>query len=70
MLVLSRKLNEAIHIDGSIIVKVVKVQGNRVYLGIDAPEEIPVLRGEIAKQKEQEAALAKEYADYSYTGGI
>ena len=47
MLVLSRKLNESIRIDDLITVKVVKVQGNRVYLGIEAPSDITILRAEI-----------------------
>ena len=47
MLVLSRKLGEEIVIAGSIRVKVVGIQGNRVKLGVDAPEEVTVHRQEI-----------------------
>lgn len=47
MLVLSRKLNEAIVIDGRVTVTVVAVKGNRVKLGIEAPAEIGVHRREI-----------------------
>lgn len=46
MLVLSRKLNETIVINDSITVKVVNLSGNRVGLGIDAPNDIPIERGE------------------------
>lgn len=49
MLVLTRKLNESIIIDGNITVTVVEVRGNRVKLGIVAPVEVPVMREEIAK---------------------
>ena len=47
MLVLSRKINENIVIDGRIIVKVVRTEGNFVKLGIEAPADVPVHRQEI-----------------------
>lgn len=47
MLVLSRKINEQIVIDGNITVTVVDIRGDKVRLGIDAPLEVPVHRGEI-----------------------
>ncbi len=37
MLVLSRKVGERLVIDGNIIVEVVKIQGNRITLGVAAP---------------------------------
>jgi len=50
MLVLSRKTNENIVIDGRIIVKVVRTEGNLVKLGIQAPPEVPVHRQEIYEE--------------------
>ena len=47
MLVLSRKVNEKVVIDGGIVVTVVKIEGGQVRLGIEAPEHIKVLRQEI-----------------------
>lgn len=47
MLVLSRKLNQEIHIGENIVVRVVAIKGNQVRLGIVAPAEVPVLRGEL-----------------------
>ena len=48
MLVLSRKKNQTIVIDGQIEIEVLKIKGNTVRLGITAPSNIKVLRGELA----------------------
>lgn len=48
MLVLSRKENEAIIIDDQIEILVVKVQGDKVRLGISAPAHVPIHRAELA----------------------
>ncbi len=47
MLVLSRRLNEELCIDGTIRVVVLAIQGNRVRLGISAPEDVSIRRSEI-----------------------
>ncbi|MBI4662334.1 MAG: carbon storage regulator CsrA [Verrucomicrobia bacterium] len=47
MLVLSRKTNESIVIDGRITINVLRVEGEVVKLGITAPKEIHVLRKEV-----------------------
>jgi carbon storage regulator len=47
MLILSRKLNESIVIDGRIVVKVLRIERDTVKLGIQAPSELPVHRQEI-----------------------
>lgn len=49
MLVLSRKASEEIRIGDDIVIKVLSINGNRVRLGIKAPQDIPVLRGEVAR---------------------
>ena len=48
MLVLSRKMNETVVIDGQIEFEVLKVKGNRVTLGITAPSTVKILRGEVS----------------------
>lgn len=53
MLVLTRKLNEEIRIDGEITVTVIELDGNRVRLGIKAPPEVRILRGELQTFEEQ-----------------
>ncbi len=47
MLVLSRKQAESLWINGNVIVTVLKIRGNKVQLGIEAPKDTPVLRGEV-----------------------
>lgn len=47
MLILRRKIGDSIRIDDKITVVVNRVSGNRVSLGIDAPPEVRVVRGEL-----------------------
>ncbi len=47
MLVLSRKLNEKIVINGNIVVTVVKVDRNQIRLGIEAPRDVAIQREEL-----------------------
>jgi carbon storage regulator len=47
MLILTRKVDQAIIIQGNILVTVLRVERDRVKLGISAPEEITVLREEL-----------------------
>jgi carbon storage regulator len=47
MLILSRKLGESIVIDGRITVKIVRLAGDVIKLGITAPPEVPVHRQEV-----------------------
>lgn len=63
MLVLSRKLNEKIVINGNIVITVVKMDRNQVRIGIEAPNDVSVYREEIApvyRPAVAEAALAVE----------
>jgi carbon storage regulator len=39
---LTRKVGDAIVIDGRIVVKILDVQGGRVQLGIEAPKEVKI----------------------------
>jgi carbon storage regulator len=48
MLVLTRRLMERFYIGDDICVTVVRVEGGQVRLGIEAPREVPILRGELA----------------------
>ena len=53
MLVLSRKPNEAIVINDTVRVTVLGVKGDRVRLGIEAPRDMAVDRGEVHARKVQ-----------------
>jgi carbon storage regulator CsrA len=48
MLVLTRKHQETIRIGDHITITVLKTKGKTVRLGIEAPVEVPVIRGELA----------------------
>lgn len=47
MLVLSRKESQRIRLGDSIVVTVVKIAGDKVRIGIKAPEDVLVLRDEL-----------------------
>jgi carbon storage regulator len=50
MLVLSRKVGERIQLGDNITVTLVKISGNIVRLGIEAPREMTVVREELVSQ--------------------
>jgi carbon storage regulator len=47
MLVLSRKESQRIRLGDSIVVTIVKISGDKVRIGIEAPAEVLVLRDEL-----------------------
>ena len=51
MLVLTRKQHETIIVDDRIEIRVIRVQGNRIRLGIEAPCEVSIRRGELAAKE-------------------
>lgn len=57
MLVLSRKLNQTVRIGDNISVSVVRIKGNVIQLGIEAPKDVHVVRSELI---ERDAKLAKQ----------
>jgi carbon storage regulator len=52
MLVLSRREHERIRLGNSIVVTVVRVAGDKVRLGIEAPPDVVVLRDELAPRQD------------------
>lgn len=50
MLVLSRKTGQTIVIDGGIRLTVIAIHAKQARIGIEAPEEVTILRGELPRR--------------------
>ena len=59
MLILSRKAGDSVMIGDGVRIVVLGVEGSAVRLGIDAPIDVRVLRGEILAQVERENERAR-----------
>lgn len=62
MLVLSRKESERIRVGESIVITVVRVAKDRVRLGIEAPDDVLVLRDELEKEDREPRAAKSQPA--------
>jgi carbon storage regulator len=60
MLVLSRKESQRIRLGDDIVVTVVRVAGDKVRLGIDAPSSVVVLRDELESHADLDSGSAAE----------
>ena len=58
MLVVTRRATEAIQVGTDIVVRVIRVDGDRVVLGIDAPREVPIVRVELVDEVSAEVRAA------------
>lgn len=66
MLILSRRSQERIFIGDNITIQVVKIEGNKVSIGIEAPREIPITRHDASEKPRLGAVIAdrlKRFAD-------
>lgn len=52
MLVLTRKKNEKIDIGDNIVITVIEIRGDRIRLGIDAPENVSIARREVTLREQ------------------
>ena len=62
MLILSRKPGESIVIDGRIRVRIIRMEGEAVKVGIEAPADVPVHRQEVYEeiQRSNQQALTRQ----------
>lgn len=60
MLVLSRKVGESIKIGEGITVVINRIAGNRVTLGLQAPRDMRIIRGELRPFDEAETTVAPQ----------
>ena len=60
MLVLSRKVQEEIQVGDEIVVRVLKTGRNIVKIGIEAPKELAVVRGELTVPVEFQSSSSAE----------
>ena len=58
MLVLSRKESQRIRLGDSIVITIVKISGDKVRVGIDAPGNVLVLRDELERREPTEVPSA------------
>ena len=56
MLVLSRKVGQKIAIGENVVLVVTRIAGNRVSLGVEAPEDLRVVRAELPVLEELSGA--------------
>lgn len=70
MLVLSRHRDECIMIGDDVVVTIVDIRGDKVRLGIEAPQDIPVHRREVyeAIKRENEKAARMQPAEIREVG--
>lgn len=63
MLVLSRKSREAIQIGDDVTITILRLKGNSVRIGIEAPREVRVVRSELSTESEKvrPAATSNRY---------
>ncbi|AMV40082.1 carbon storage regulator CsrA [Planctomyces sp. SH-PL62] len=64
MLVLSRKALQSVMIGSDIRITVIRVEGNQVRIGIEAPKDVRILRGELiddARDEFGEPARPQEF---------
>jgi carbon storage regulator len=58
MLVLTRRIGQGIRIGTDVEVRVIRIEGDRVVLGFDAPREIPISRSELLAEIADEVQRA------------
>lgn len=58
MLILTRKKDESIIIDGKIEIKIIEIEDGKVRIGIEAPRDIDIMRKELYEKIQEENLAA------------
>ena len=58
MLVLSRKEGEKLLIGDDVVLTITRISGNRVAIGIEAPRDVRIVRGELDKKDVPRSGIA------------
>ncbi|MEX1022304.1 MAG: carbon storage regulator [Dehalococcoidia bacterium] len=61
MLILTRKAEQGIVIDGNVVIRLLSIDGERVKIGIDAPRAVSVLREELLVEVADENQAAARF---------
>ena len=67
MLILTRRLGEAVNIGGEIKITVLAIKGNAVRIGVEAPRQVAVHRSEIFEMIQEQNRLAAANSELSLT---
>ena len=54
MLILTRRVGEAVHIGNNITLRVLGIKGGQVRIGFDVPKEVNILRTELLNKPKKE----------------
>ena len=68
MLVLTRRLEQGIVIDGQIVIRLLAIEGERIKIGVEAPRAISVLREELLREvagQNRAASAARGQAEFA-----
>ena len=54
MLILTRRVGEAVHIGNNITLRVLGIKGGQVRIGFDVPKEVNIIRTELLNKPKKE----------------
>lgn len=59
MLILSRKESERIYLGDDVVLTIVRIQGDKVRIGVEAPSDVRILRRELQETDLESGRLPK-----------